>query len=419
MIDRGLAEAVFADAVRACDPTARVAAALVEPDISGRLAGRKRFGIAMGKAALAMARGAGPVEQGVAIAPVDDGAPLPAGWRCILSAHPLPDERSLAAAAAAHALAALAAPRDALLALISGGASALVEAPRSTLSLAELRTVARAVMAAGAPIAELNAVRTALSQIKGGGLALECRAPVTTLAISDVPSDDLAIIGSGPTIGPWLGAPDGADVGAADLALRTRARELLAGYQIAVSPLIAEVLAAPARSLSVRRDDHARVIAPMAAFAGAAHDALAARGLHGMFAAVPVTSTVEATARELAASLGLIVAWGEPTVPLPPVHGEGGRAQQLALALAQHLRGTRRSALVIGSDGADGPTPRARPTPAGAYVDGNTWDAIKRAGHDPGAALARCDAGTVLSAIGALVVTGPTGVNHADLILVG
>jgi hydroxypyruvate reductase len=419
VIDRGLAEAVFADAVRACDPAARVAAALDERDISARLGGRQLFGIAIGKAALAMARGAGPVEQGVAIAPIDDGAALPAGWRCIVSAHPVPDERSRAAAAAAYAVAQLATPRDALLALISGGASALVEAPRGALSLAELRAITSAVMAAGAPISELNVVRTALSQIKGGGLALECRAPVTTLAVSDIAGDHLAVIGSGPTIGPWLGAPDGAEVGEADRALRTRAAELLAGYQIATPPHVAEVLAAPARSLRVHRDDLARVIAPMSAFAVAAHDALAARGLHGMFADAPVTLSVDAVARELAAGLGLIVAWGEPTLALPPIPGEGGRAQQLALDLARHLRGSHRSALVIGSDGADGPQPRARPTPAGAFVDGRTWDAIGHAGIDPHIALARCDAGTALSAVGALVVTGPTGVNHADLILIG
>jgi glycerate 2-kinase len=101
------------------------------------------------------------------------------------------------------------------------------------------------------------------------------------------------------------------------------------------------------------------------------------------------------------------------------MHGAGGRAQQLALLVARSLRGSARGALVIGTDGIDGPPPPDRPSPAGAWVDGTTWDAILAAGIDPATALAACDAGTVLAAAGALVVTGPTGINHADLIMVG
>src|SRR5262249_26839084 len=107
------------------------------------------------------------------------------------------------------------------------------------------------------------------------------------------------------------------------------------------------------------------------------------------------------------------------TVRVPRAHGSGGRSQQLALVLARELRGAPHSAFVVGTDGIDGPPPPDRPSPAGAWVDGATWDAIAARGIDPAAALAACDAGTALSALGALVVTGPTGINHADLILVG
>jgi glycerate 2-kinase len=116
---------------------------------------------------------------------------------------------------------------------------------------------------------------------------------------------------------------------------------------------------------------------------------------------------------------GTYVAWGEPTLRVPEDHGEGGRAQQLALLLAKALRGTNLIAMAIGSDGIDGPPPKGRAAPAGAIVDGSTWDAIVSAGHDPERALARCDAGTVLDAVGALVVTGPTGINHGDLVVIG
>ena len=70
---------------------------------------------------------------------------------------------------------------------------------------------------------------------------------------------------------------------------------------------------------------------------------------------------------------------------------------------------------MVGSDGIDGPGPNA---PAGAFIDGATWDAVYARGVDPVVALDRFDAGTALAAAGALVVTGPTGVNHADLVMV-
>jgi hydroxypyruvate reductase len=130
---------------------------------------------------------------------------------------------------------------------------------------------------------------------------------------------------------------------------------------------------------------------------------------------------IQGAAREGMASAGegVVVAWGEPTLRLPSPHGVGGRAQQLALVLARGLRGTPRSALVVGTDGIDGPPPPGRPSPAGAWVDGATWDAIAAAGLDPAAALAACDAGTALAAVGALVITGPSGINHADLVILG
>ncbi|HEY0191880.1 MAG TPA: MOFRL family protein, partial [Kofleriaceae bacterium] len=261
---------------------------------------------------------------------------------------------------------------------------------------------------------ELNAVRGALSAIKAGQLALASAAPVITLAVSDVIGDPLAVIGSGPTVGPWLAAPGRAtDDGAA--ARRGHARAVLARYGVAVPAALAGEL--PPRA--VTRDDHAVLVAPMASAARAAVDALAARGIRAAWRAEPVAGDVAEVARQLAATAGAVVAWGEPTLRVPPGHGEGGRAQQLALALAGHLRGGDRGALVVGTDGIDGPPPAHRPAPAGAWIDGATWDAVIAAGVDPAAALARCDAGAALASAGALVVTGPTGINHADLVLAG
>lgn len=398
MLPRALAEAVFAEAVAACDPAARVRAALADVIVE------RWLGIAVGKAALAMARGAGPVHDGVVIAPADDGRGLPAGWRLVLGPHPVPDARSLAAAVAAREVAEEARAGDLVVALISGGASALMEEPADGVTLDELRATIGALMAAGAPIAELNAVRGALSRIKAGGLVVRCATRVMTLAVSDVVGDDLATIGSGPTIAP-------------NEPLAPRAREILNRYGLPLP----SALAAPRPAPPPRIGDTARVIAPLRAFADAAADALEARGLVVARSPRPLAGDVEAVADALVgdAPAGVQVAWGEPTVVLPADHGTGGRAQQLALALARRLRGTARAALVAGSDGADGPAPPGRTAPAGAFVDGGTWDAVRAAGLDPDLALARRDAGSALAAVGALVVSGPTGVNHADLVLLG
>lgn len=366
MIPRAVCEAVLREAVAACDPAARVRGALGDGALLGE---RDVFAIAIGKAALAMARGAGPVARGCAVAPQLDGAPLPLGWTARDAAHPEPDLRSVAAAEAVIDVIEEAGPGDVVLALISGGASALVELPAEGVTLDELRDEIRARMHAGAPIEELNARRKQLSAIKGGGLARRSAAPVVTLIASDVAGDDPEVVGSGPTV---------------------------AG----------------------RAGDRVVVVAPMASFAREVQGALARRGI----AAAEVSmhgERVAAAAARLAGAAGTVVAWGEPVVRVPADHGEGGRAQQLALELAGRLRGSGRSALVAGSDGIDGPAPRGRPAPAGAYVDGASWEAIVAAGIDPARALERCDAGTALAAVGALVVTGPTGINHADVVILG
>jgi hydroxypyruvate reductase len=412
--DRDMAEVVLQEVIAACDPVARVRGALRDSDIAVRLAGRRRLAIAVGKAALAMARGAGEVAEGIAVVPSGGGGDLPSGWRLMEASHPVPDERSVAAGAALLALVSGASERDVVLALLSGGASALAELPR--LPLDQMVATVRQVMAAGAPIDDINAVRGALSQIKAGRLALASAAPVITLAVSDVVGDPLAVIGSGPTVGPWLASP-GVAIDDGAVAAWRRARAVLARLGLMTPAALA--VDPPARR--VVRSDHAVVIAPMSSAAHAAIDALTARGIAVQLIEAPVSGDVEDVARLVAGQLGAapIVLWGEPTVRLPEVPGAGGRAQQLALILAGHLRGTPRGAFVVGTDGIDGPPPQDRPSPAGAWVDGTTWDAISAADIDPAAALATCDAGTALAAASALVVTGATGINHADLIIVG
>jgi hydroxypyruvate reductase len=369
MIDRATCTTAFYEAVAVCDPAARVREALAQQPLRGR----DVIGLAIGKAAIAMARGAGPVARGLVVAPRRPGSQvvdeLSAGWTICYAAHPMPDDSSFAAGAQVLELVAGATVDDVVLALVSGGASSLVEQPLAGIDIDEYRARVRAVMASGASIQELNRVRTELSAIKGGKLAARSAAPVVTLVVSDVIGDDPRVIGSGPTVGEPL-----------------------------------------------RAGDRALVVAPIASFGVAISEALADRAIDSRRIAQPIAEDVAVVADGLAHEHGVVVAWGEPTVRVPERAGSGGRAQQLALELARRLRGTDRSAFVAGSDGIDGPSPRGA---AGAYVDGTTWDAIGAMRIDAAAALERCDAGTALDAVGALVVTGPTGINHADVVILG
>lgn len=420
MIARETAEAVLREVIAACDPAARVRAA-----VAWRSAGR-RLAFAAGKAALAMARGAGPVDDGIAVVPRGGGGAVPGGWRVMEAAHPEPDATSVAAGEAVVALVRAAAPGDEVLALISGGASALLEVPRG--SLAALVARAREVMASGAPIAALNRERQALSRIKGGQLARLCAAPIATLAVSDVIGDDLAVIGSGPTIAgrpqdrarviaPMASAGEAA---VAALAARGLAAALVGPILGAPEAVAAQLLAELERGAAPGEPEAvaAQLVAELerGEVPGAPHGAAPGEPRGAGPAGPDGAGPAGPDGGRRHAPRGL-VAWGEPTLALPADPGVGGRAQQLALVLARALRGTARSALVVGTDGVDGPPPPDRPAPAGAWVDGATWDAIAAAGIDPAAALARCDAGPALAAVGALIVTGPSGINHADLVV--
>jgi hydroxypyruvate reductase len=415
VIAREVATAAMRDAIKACDPATRVSTALISAAIKPRIAGRELIGVAMGKSALAMARGAGPVGRGIVVAPETGEAP--SGWRVMVGSHPEPDERSQAAGEAVFDLIKSAKRAEVMLALISGGASSLVERPLAPVEIGELRAVVHAVAAAGAPIREVNAVRSALSSLKAGRLARMTASSIITLAISDVIGDDLFVIGSGPTVGSWLASSGQVDLTVELAARRARARAIVDRYGVDVPPSVDEVLDAEVDVAPqiVSRNDHAEIVARAQAFAEATCAALVSRDIAASLIEAPLAQDVAEVAAALAATTGTVVAWGEPTVKLPAAPGQGGRAQHLALLLARQLKGTDRCAFVVGSDGIDGPEPTGRPAPAGAFVDGKTWDRVT----DPEGALARCDAGTALAAIDALVVIGPTGINHADLVIVG
>src|SRR6185436_11515485 len=113
------------------------------------------------------------------------------------AAHPVPDAAGLDAAKRMLAMVDGLTADDLVVALISGGGSALLALPADGLTLDDKQNVNRALLKSGATISEMNCVRRHLSAIKGGRLAAACHpARVVTLLISDVPGDDPIAIAS-------------------------------------------------------------------------------------------------------------------------------------------------------------------------------------------------------------------------------
>jgi glycerate 2-kinase len=335
---------------------------------------------AIGKAASAMTRGAlEELQNQVASAllitkdgHVDPGLRSDSRVKILETAHPVPDERSLAAGAAlVEALRAL--PGEVFpIFLVSGGSSSLVESLRPGASLADLRALNERGLAAGWDITRLNRERGALSLLKGGGVArMLGRREALALFVSDVPGDDPCVIGSG-----LLGAgvePDCIE------------RRVVANADIAAQ---AAIEAGRARGLALEP--------AMRRFDGPAPDVAAA--------------FVDAL-RDTSAD-GLV--WrGESTVKLPDHHGRGGRNTHLALAAARLLRaGEALTILAAGTDGTDGPT-----EDAGAIVDAGTVERAELAGCDVERAFEGFDSGMALEYSEDLVHTGPTGTNVGDLLI--
>ncbi|SCX89923.1 glycerate kinase type-2 family protein [Paracoccus tibetensis] len=386
--------------VAAADPGRAVAAHMADVLADPPGPGGGWTVIALGKAARAMAAAALealPEAEALVITNRGNDAPL-ARARVLASGHPVPDAAGEAAAREVEALLHRAGPADRVLALISGGGSAMLPAPVDGVSLAEKQEVNRLLLGSGADITQTNLVRQALSRLKGGGWLRATRAPVTALILSDVPGDDLRVIASGPTVSPIGSVAD-----AAAMARRLGIWDRLPGpVQAALSGTRAAEALPPARNILV--GSNGQSVAAMIA-AGAADGG------------VPLAGDVEECARALlevvrdAAPGATLVFGGETTVRLTG-DGMGGRNQELALRFARaasDLPGPWVFA-AMGSDGRDGPGEAA-----GGIVDDGTLRRIAAAGLDLEDVLARNDSTPALAAAADLMETGATGTNVADL----
>jgi len=338
--------------------------------------------------------------------------------------HPIPDERGVAGARRIAQLLEQATERDLVIALISGGGSALLTLPAAGIGLAELQTLTSILLRCGANINEINTLRKHLDQVKGGGRArLAHPASVITLVLSDVVGNPLDVIGSGPTVPDTSSFADAyavleryGVVADAPAPIVDRLRQGMAG-QIAETPKPGDPRFARVHNLIVGSNLQAAEAALAAARATGFNTLLLTTYLQAE--AREAGRMLAAIARELASSghplprPACIVVGGETTVTLRGT-GRGGRNQELALAAVADLAGLPDLALVaLATDGGDGPTDAA-----GAVVTGATLDRARALGLDPAAHLARNDSYPFFAALGDLLRPGPTETNVNDLAFV-
>ncbi|MGE0500500.1 MAG: glycerate kinase [Rhizobiaceae bacterium] len=331
------------------------------------------------------------------------------------SAHPVPDEAGLEGSKRLLETVSGLTDADLVIALISGGGSALLPAPAGSLTLADEIAVNRALLSSGAPIAAMNTVRKHVSAIKGGRLAAAAfPAKVVSLVVSDIPGDEPALVASGPTI------PDGST--------REDALRIVDTWRMDLPAAVMAHLGSPAAD-APKPDDRrfARNDVRLIASAAVSLEAAAAQARRHGVEPVILSDAIEGEAREVGsvhaaiarevatrdrpfAKPVVILSGGETTVTLRG-KGKGGRNSEFLLSFALGIQGLGGiEALAADTDGIDGSEDNA-----GAFADGGSVARMRVAGIDARARLVGNDAWTAFNAIGDLFAPGPTGTNVNDL----
>jgi hydroxypyruvate reductase len=402
---RELLLASFRAAVAAADPQH-----IVPPHLPAPPRGRTLV-VGAGKAAASMALAferhwpADAPLEGIVITRYAHGLPTQR-IRTVEAGHPVPDAAGEAAARDILALARELREDDLLVALVSGGGSSLLALPASGVTMAGLKQVTHDLLHCGAPIQQINTVRKHLSAIQGGRLAAATRAHVLALIVSDVTGDDPTHIASGPC------APD--PTTSADAAA------VLEKYGIPVPGNLSET-PKPGDPAFARTEN--RVIATAHGSLEAAADIFRAAGVIPAILGDSITGEASEVAKVMAALVREVRSHGQPfrapvalisggecTVTVRSPNGRGGRCAEFLLSLCIELDGLENvHAIAADTDGIDGSQDNA-----GALLAPDSLARARETGSDAKKLLAANESYGFFSALGDLVVTGPTRTNVND-----
>lgn len=404
------ANGIIREAIQAVLPEAAVKKAL-----QGRQFGGEVVLLAIGKAAWNMAHAAKEVlgdtlRQGLVITKYDHSRGEIPGFEIIEAGHPVPDAHSVEGARKALEMVQGLKPGGQVIFLISGGGSALFEMPMEGITLEDIMDVTEQLLKSGADIVEINTVRKRLSAVKGGKFAAACKdSSIFAVVLSDVLGDRLDSIASGPAY--------------PDATTSEEALGIIERYGIRIREDIRKAMAVETPK-SVMNCETV-VTGSVSELCHAVAEAAKKRGYHP----VVLASTVDGEAREVGRFFSsmareirsdngfwkppvAVIAGGETIVRLKG-KGKGGRNQELALAAAMGMEGLEDTVFFsLGSDGTDGPTDAA-----GGMVDGGTLRRMRAQGLDPEAVLEDNDAYHGLKASEDLIITGSTGTNVNDVMV--
>ena len=344
----------FRAAIDQADPEAAVARHMTA---LSRNANGRVIVIAAGKAAPAMLRGAmahlGQDIEALCVTHKENQDRIE-NTHFFNSGHPIPDDVGLDATQKITEVLAGTTADDQVIALISGGASALLPAPAQGISLDDKQALNAVLLASGLDIVEMNMIRQQVSTLKGGGLLRQAApAPVSAYILSDVVGDDLRAIASGPTVAP--------------LGTKTSARDRL--QQVGVWDTLPTSIQTHLKRPDVNDDlpNASNTLVgsnPQSVEAAAAH-------LRSDFNVIaidePLVGDVGTAAEKIITALdnhlpvsaATAIVWGGETTVQLRGDGRGGRNQELALLVARHLNARNPSQTVHflsgGTDGRDNP----------------------------------------------------------------
>ncbi len=401
---------IIQESIKAVLPETAVIKALEKKNFSGNV-----VVIAIGKAAWNMANATKEklnekISKGIVVTKYDHSKGPIEGFEIIEAGHPIPDENSVLGATKALELVRSLRDGDNVIFLVSGGGSAIFEKPMDGIDLEDIIDITNQLLGSGADIVEINTVRKHLSDVKGGRFALHCKnANIFTIVLSDVLGDRLDSIASGPAY------PDDST--------SSQALEVVDKYNLQVSDKIINTL--KIETPKEINNCETVITGSVIELCNAASKVVESLGYKSLI----LTSTLDCEAKEAGKFLAAIgreikngkssleapialIAGGETVVRIKG-NGKGGRNQELCLSAAIGIEGLEDIVILsVGSDGTDGPTDAA-----GGIVDGKTANKIRESKMKPEVYLDNNDSYNALKISGDLVITGSTGTNVNDLMV--